>query len=87
MHYGAYDFAKIPFIPTIFAPMGTKIGQRDGMSDVRIKFWPLKQNVDDDNFLINTVNRRMLLKSTNATIARHHLVLLTYLTNINISYM
>ena len=42
MHYGAYDFAKIPFIPTIFAPLGTKIGQRDGMSDVRIRFiWPL----------------------------------------------
>jgi len=35
---GAYDFGKIPFIPTIFAPMGTKIGQRDGMGDVRIRF-------------------------------------------------
>ena len=36
MHYSAYAFAKIPFIPTIFVPNGKKIGQRDGMSDVRI---------------------------------------------------
>jgi len=36
MHYGAYDFARIPFIPVIFTPWGKRIGQRDGMSDVRI---------------------------------------------------
>lgn len=33
MHYGAYDFAINPNVPTIIVPNGVSIGQRNGVSD------------------------------------------------------
>jgi len=33
MHYGAYDFAVNPNVPTIIVPAGVSIGQRNGVSE------------------------------------------------------
>ena len=57
MHYSAYAFAMIPFIPTIFAPRDKKIGQRIGMSDVRITFLLIdfyQLNIQNEHFFAIT---------------------------------